>query len=76
MEKMGYRIDELSPSMNDVRGDYPYEILSKCLDPELRKADATKFESRNKLHSHRHTAQEILKDKEGASGGAGAGSTE
>eukprot|EP01138_Halocafeteria_seosinensis_P005689 gb/GECG01005816.1/.p1 GENE.gb/GECG01005816.1/~~gb/GECG01005816.1/.p1 ORF type:complete len:286 (+),score=52.38 gb/GECG01005816.1/:1-858(+) len=67
MDKMGYRIDELSPSMNDVRGEYPYEILSKCLDPELRKADATKFESRNKLHSHRNTAEKVLKGREEAS---------
>ena len=36
-DKMKYVIDEISPSRNDVAREYTYEIMSKCMDPELRK---------------------------------------
>lgn len=74
LERMKYRIDEVSPSMNDMTRVYTYEILSKCLDPVLREADAKKFQSRNKLHVGRSTADEVLEQRslltDGSSGAA------
>ncbi len=39
-EKMKYVVDEISPSRSEVMKTHAYEILSKCIDPELRKAYA------------------------------------
>ena len=38
LDKMKFAVDETSPSRCDVEDDSSYEIISKCVDPELLKA--------------------------------------
>ena len=47
LNQMKFEVDETSPSRCDVEDDSSYEILSKCLDPELIKA--RKAEEADKL---------------------------
>ena len=60
---MKYAVDEISPSRNEVMKEQTYEILSKCIDSDLRKAyvlSAGDKAVKNAGPTRRRTVESIL----------------
>lgn len=50
-KRLGYDLDELSKSPAMLSTDVPYQILSKCIDPEVAKAKLTRHKAlQEKIH--------------------------